>query len=81
MLEFIFDDVDNINILIKNVKSTYKIIEQKTPKCSSGNSYMSIYHFQKIIHFLFLIKLFMRVKNLISYFKFEIFKIIKFQKI
>ena len=79
-VEFIFDDVDNINILIKNIKSTYKIIEQKTPKCSNRNSYINI-SFPKDNSFFIFNKVVMRVKNLISYLNLKFLKLLNFKKI
>ncbi len=79
-IEFIFDDVDNINTLMKNIKSTYKIIEQKTPSCANKNSYIYI-SFPKNNSFFILKNLILRSKNLISYINLKLLKLFNFKKI
>lgn len=79
-MEFIFDDVDNISTLIKNIKSTYRIIEEKTPSCSNKNSYVYI-SFSKNNLVFFLNNIILRGKNLISYINLKLSKLSNFKKI
>ena len=79
-IEFVFDDVDNIQTLIKNIKSTYKIINQITPNCVNRNQYIHISFPEN--KFIFYIKLiFLKTKNLISYIKLKFLKLISFRKL
>lgn len=79
-VEFIFDDVDNIKALVKNIKSTYKIINQVTPNCVNKNQYIYILFPEN--KFLFYIKLiYFKIKNIISYLHFKLLKLISFRKI
>ena len=79
-IEFVFDDVDNIQTLIKNIKSTYKIINQITPNCVNRNQYIHIsFPENKIIFYIKLI--FLKTKNLISYIKLKFLKLISFRKL
>ena len=79
-IEFVFDDVDNIQTLIKNIKSTYKIINQITPNCVNRNQYIYLSFPEN--KFIFYIKLiFLKTKNLISYIKLKFLKLIFFRKL
>ena len=79
-IEFVFDDVDNIQTLIKNIKSTYKIIDQITPKCVNRNQYIYIsFPENKLIFYIKLIIL--KTKNLISYINLKFLKLMSFRKL
>tara|TARA_Y100001970_G_C14173659_1_gene825647 strand:+ start:181 stop:936 length:756 start_codon:yes stop_codon:yes gene_type:complete len=79
-IEFLFDDVDNIQTLIKNIKSTYKIINQITPNCPNKNQYIYIsFPENKFIFYIKLINL--KTKNLISYINLKFLKLISFKKL
>lgn len=79
-IEFVFDDVDNIQTLIKNIKSTYKIINQVAPNCVNRNQYIYLSFPEN--KFIFYIKLiFLKTKNFISYIKLKFLKLISFRKL
>ena len=79
-IEFIFDDVDNIQALVKNIKSTYKIINQITADCVSRNQYIYISFPNN--NFFFYIKLIKFVtKNFISYLNLKFLKLLSLKKI
>ncbi len=79
-IEFIFDDVDNIQTLIKNIKSTYEIVKEETPNCVNRNYYVYI-SFPKNNLLFFLKKININYKNLISYVYLKFLRLLSFKKI
>ena len=78
--EFIFDDRENISILIENIIGTFFIKDSVSPDCIYGNLYLNIifpknkfiYGYKKFNFFL---------KNLFSYIFLKIKKLLRLKKI
>ncbi len=79
-IEFIFDDVDNINSLIRNIKLTYEIVEHSTPNCVNRNSYIHI-AFPNSNFLFFIKKILMKTRNLVAYINLKFLKLLSFKKI
>ncbi len=79
-IDFIFDDVDNVKVLIKNILTTYSIKEKYSPTCVFKNLHLKI-SFPKSKILFFIKKCTFIIKNLLSYTFLKIVKLSKFKKI